>query len=60
MDKTVRAHISDLKARIADLNSELMQEHRKSEINKIDREIRALTIALTHYRNALEIEEKFK
>jgi len=59
VDKTVRAHISDLKARIIALNSELMKEHRKKEANKIDREIRALTMALAHYRDALEIEEKF-
>jgi hypothetical protein len=36
-----------------------MKEHRKKEANKIDWEIRALTTALTHYRDALEIEEKF-
>jgi hypothetical protein len=52
--------MSELTARITDLNSALMKEHRKKEINTVDREMRVLMMALTHYRDALEIEEKFK
>ena len=58
MDRTVRQHIEWLKARLQTLTNTLLATDRRENANAIETEIRAVDLALRHYRAALEIEER--
>jgi hypothetical protein len=58
MDRTVRQHIEWLEARLQILNNTLMATDRRENANAIECEIRAVNLALGHYRAALEIEKR--
>ncbi len=58
MDRTVRQHIEWLEARLHTLTNTLMATDRRESANAIETEIRAVNLALGHYRSAVEIEER--
>ena len=55
MDLTVREHIRRLEERQQEIAFQLMNENNKQIRNTLDAELRAVNLALTHYRAALEI-----
>jgi hypothetical protein len=58
MDRTVREHISFLEDRIQQLNFKMMESRQNQEqINQIESELRAASLALSYYRKALELEQ---
>jgi hypothetical protein len=57
MDRTLREHISFLEQRIKRLSEEGMNSVDLEERNRIEAEIRAATLALSHYREALQLEK---
>lgn len=57
MDKPLKEHIRGLEARLEKLNIQIMQNGAtREETNQLEAEIRAVSLALSHYRAALEIE----
>lgn len=57
MDVTVREHLRRLEQRLQFLSQEIMENHTRDDRNKLEAEIRAVNLAITHYRTALELEE---
>ncbi len=57
MDVTVREHLRKLEQRLQLLSQEIMENRTRDERNKLEAEIRAVNLAITHYRTALELEE---
>ena len=61
MDKPVRDHIRRLERKIEVLTEEVMRNRLdQSERNHIEAEIRAANLALSHYKSALEIEQRLE
>jgi hypothetical protein len=59
MDKPLKIHITFLEAHLKELNQKLMDETRsRAERNQIESEIRAAQLALSYYRQALELEQQ--
>jgi hypothetical protein len=58
VERTVREHIEHLESLLKRLNDEAMRETDVLTRNVIEAEIRAANMALTHYRLALENEQK--
>jgi hypothetical protein len=56
MDLTVREHIARLETRLRMLNTQIMEDASLDRRNQLEAEIRACTLALEHYRAALNIE----
>ncbi len=58
MDVTVRQHINRLQRRLEALNEEIMRSSLShEERNKLESDIRAVSLALSHYQAALAIEK---
>jgi hypothetical protein len=57
MDVTVREHLQRLEQRLQALSQEIMENRPRGDRNKLEAEIRAVNLAITHYRAALELEE---
>ena len=57
MDRTVRQHIERLEERQQVLNTALMATNTRDQANSIETEIRAVKLALEHYRAALDVEK---
>ncbi len=58
MQVPVGEHIRRLEQRLKELNEQIMRPGTSlAERNKIERDIRAVNLALEHYRAALEIEQ---
>ncbi len=57
MDVTVREHPRKLEQRLQALSQEIMENRTRDDRNKLEAEIRAVNLAITHYRQALELEE---
>ena len=57
MDVTVREHLRKLEQRLQLLSQEIMENCTRDDRNKLEAEIRAVNLAITHYRTALELEE---
>jgi predicted component of type VI protein secretion system len=58
MEKPLQEHISKLEARLEKLSVLIMQNKASREqTNQLEAEIRAVNLALSHYRAALEIEQ---
>ena len=57
MDVTVREHLRKLEQRLQLLSQEIMENGTRDDRNKLEAEIRAVNLAITHYRTALELEE---
>jgi len=57
VDRTLREHITNLEARIKLLSEQMMEAHEITARNRMEAEIRAANIALTHYKAALQVEE---
>ena len=57
MDLTVREHLRKLEQRLQLLSQEIMENRTRNDRNKLEAEIRAVNLAITHYRAALELEE---
>ena len=58
MDKPLGEHIRGLEARLEQLNDHLMDsDSSNAERNGIEAEIRAVNLALSHYRAAFELEK---
>ncbi len=57
MDVTVREHLRKLEQRLQLLSQEIMENRTRDDRNKLEAEIRAVNLAITHYRQALELEE---
>ena len=57
MDVTVRYPLPKLELRLQLLSQEIMENRTRDDRNKLEAEIRAVNLAITHYRTALELEE---
>ena len=58
MERTVRDHIERLQSQLNALNFALMRGHKSlAERNRIESEIRAVTVALEHFHAALLAEQ---
>ena len=57
MDRTVRQHVEWLEERQQALNNVLMTTDTRDKANAIETEIRAVKLALEHYRAALDVEK---
>jgi len=57
MDRTVRQHVEWLEERLQALNNVLMATDTRDKANAIETEIRAVKLALEHYRAALDVEK---
>ena len=57
MDRTVRQHVEWLEKRQQVLNTALMATNTRDQANSIETEIRAVRLALEHYRAALDVEK---
>ena len=57
MDRTVRQHVEWLEERQQALNNTLMATDTRDKANAIESEIRAVRLALEHYRAALDVEK---
>ena len=57
MDRTVRQHVEWLEERQQVLNTALMATNSRDQANSIETEIRAVRLALEHYRAALDVEK---
>jgi len=57
MDRTVRQHIEWLEARLHTLTDTLMASDKRESANAIETEIRAVDLALGHYRAAVKIDQ---
>ncbi|PYX22479.1 MAG: hypothetical protein DMG87_07685 [Acidobacteria bacterium] len=57
MDHTVRQHVEWLEERQQVLNTALMATNTRDQANSIETEIRAVRLALEHYRAALDVEK---
>ena len=61
MDRTLREHIASLEERLQRLNAAIMEnETTRTERNRIEAEIRAVNLALTHFRAAVELERQLQ
>jgi len=61
MDRTVREHITLLEQRLEELTSQLMNSDLSlMKRNEVDADIRAATLALSYYRQALELEKRIR
>jgi len=58
MDKTVGQHMQALEQKLNLLNARIMDENDRAKRNQLASELRAVESALTHYRSALEAEER--
>jgi hypothetical protein len=57
MQTPVGEHIRSLEEQLRVLNAEVMDNAKsRAERNQIEAEIRAVTLALSHYRAAIELE----
>jgi hypothetical protein len=57
IDHTVRQHVEWLEERQQVLNTALMATNTRDQANSIETEIRAVRLALEHYRAALDVEK---
>ncbi len=57
MELTVRQHIENLEERLRELNLEFMDETDTDRRNRLESEIRAVELALSHFRTALDLEK---
>jgi hypothetical protein len=57
MEKSVREHLRRLDERLQLLSQQIMENRSLEERNKLEAEIRAANLAITHYKAALELEE---
>jgi hypothetical protein len=57
MDRTLREHITKLEQRVKFLSEQLMDTQDPTARNRMEADIRAANLALTHYRAALQVEE---
>jgi uncharacterized protein with PhoU and TrkA domain len=53
----VGEHIRKLEERLEHLNMQVMENRALAQRNQIESEIRAVNLALSHYRAALELEK---
>jgi hypothetical protein len=60
MDRTLKEHISSLERRIKRFSEEGMNCGDLQERNRIEAEIRAATLALAHFKAALELERSLR
>ncbi len=61
MDLTLREHTRRLQQRLHALSEEIMRgDLSQAQRNKLEGDIRAINLALEHYRAALEIEQKVR
>jgi hypothetical protein len=58
MERTLREHLRRLGEHLEWLSQEIMEKRNREERNKIEAEIRAANLAITHYKAALELEQK--
>ena len=56
MELTVRQHIERLESRLNALNTEFMDEKNTDRRNQLESEIRAVELALSHFRTALDLD----
>jgi hypothetical protein len=58
VERPLREHIRILEARLEALNAQIMRNRvTREESNQLEAEIRAVNLALNHYRAAIEIEQ---
>ncbi len=58
MDTTVRNHLQRLQDRLEQLNRQMMEQVASQEQrNRLESEMRAIGLAIDHYRAALELEQ---
>ena len=61
VDRPLGEHIRELDARLTRLSAESMENRLShTERNRVEAEIRAINLALTHFRAALELERQLQ
>jgi hypothetical protein len=61
VDRPLREHIQELEDRLKCLNADSMENGlTRVDRNRIEAEIRAVNLALTHFRAALELERQLQ
>jgi hypothetical protein len=58
MERTLAEHIGALEQRLNLISTQIMQENDTNRRNQLESEMRAVQSALTHYRSAVEIENR--
>jgi hypothetical protein len=59
VDRPLREHIGELEKRLMRLAAKGMENKlSRTERNRVEAEIRAVNLALTHFRDALELERQ--
>lgn len=59
MDRPLREHIGEFEKRLMRLAAKAMENKLShTERNRVEAEIRAVNLALTHFRDALELERQ--
>lgn len=60
MERTIREHIETLERQLNMLNAKIMEESDVARRNQLESETRAVSMALAHFRAALEIERSIQ
>ena len=61
MDRPLRDHIQGLEERIQTLSEKVMANRlSQPDRNRVEAELRAASLALNHYRSALELEKSLQ
>jgi len=58
VERTLKEHLDWLQARLKNVNEQLMDCDSRAQANRLQVEIRAIELAITHYQAALEIENR--
>ena len=58
MQRSVVEHIQNLEGKRDLLSGQIMEERNRTKRNQLEAELRAVESALTHFRSAIEIEQR--
>lgn len=58
MHRSVAEHIQNLEKKRDLLSGQIMEERNRTKRNQLETELRAVESALTHFRSAIEIEQR--
>lgn len=58
MQRSVAEHIQNLEKKRDLLSGQIMEERNRTKRNQLETELRAVESALTHFRSAIEIEQR--
>jgi predicted nucleic acid-binding Zn-ribbon protein len=58
MHRSVGEHIQNLEKKRDSLSGQIMAESDRTKLNQLETELRAVESALTHFRSAIEIQQR--